>query len=34
MVGKKSRIFKGQQKTTEQVVHVVKEFVGGGLACL
>jgi hypothetical protein len=29
-----NRIFKGQQRTTEQVVQVVKELVGGGLACL
>jgi hypothetical protein len=27
-------IFKGQQRTTEQVAHVVKELVGGVLACL
>ena len=29
-----NRIFKGQQRTTEQMVQVVKELIGGGVACL
>jgi hypothetical protein len=29
-----NRISKGQQRTTEQMVQVVKEFIGGGVACL
>jgi hypothetical protein len=29
-----NRIFKGQQRTIEQVVQVVKVLVGGGFACL
>jgi hypothetical protein len=28
------RIFKDQQRMTEQVVQVVKELIGGGVACL
>jgi hypothetical protein len=28
-----NRIFKGQQRTTKQVVQMVKDLVGRGLAC-
>jgi hypothetical protein len=32
-VERNNRIFKGQQRTTEQVVQMVKDFVGRGMAC-
>jgi hypothetical protein len=34
MAGKKNIIFKGLQRTTEQIVQVVKELIGGGVDCL